>query len=110
MEDLEKGIDDEIAAVVKDGVTSDELAKAKTQLLRRFIDQRRSSLFTAILIGDYAVYFNDPNLINTIVDKQNAVTLEEVNAVAKKYLVRDQRTVVITYPASDETAAAKGAQ
>jgi zinc protease len=110
VEDLEKGIDDEIAAVVKDGITPAELAKAKTQLLRQFIERRRSSLFTAILIGNYTVYFNDPNLINTIVDKENAVTRDEVNAVAKKYLVRDQRTVVISYPAADQKTVSKGAQ
>ncbi len=111
VEDLEKGIDDEIAAAVKDGVTSDELAKAKTLLLRRFIDQRRSSLFTAILVGDYAVKFKNPNLINTIEDQQSAVTLDQVNAAAKKYLKRDQRTVVVTIPAGqDRASAAKGAQ
>jgi predicted Zn-dependent peptidase len=44
------------------------------------------------------------------VDKEHAVTVEEVNAVAKKYLVRDQRAVVITYPAADEKASSKGAQ
>ncbi len=111
VEDLQKGIDDEIAAVLKDGVTSDEVAKAKTQLLRRFIEQRRSSLFTAILIGGYTVYFNDPNLINTILDKQNAVTLDQINAAAKKYLVRDQRAQVTTLPAAkEEGAAMKGAQ
>ena len=98
-EDLEKAMDEEIATVAKDGVTADELAKAKTQLLRRFIDQRRSSLNTANTIGRDAVYFDDPNLINTVIDKQDAVTLDQVNAVAKKYLVRDQRTVVITLPA-----------
>jgi len=110
VEDLEKAIDDEIAAAVTSGVTPAELAKAKSQLLRQFIERRRSALFTAILIGNYTVYFNDPNLINTIVDKEQAVTLEEVNAVAKKYLVKDQRTVVITYPAADEKASPKGAQ
>jgi predicted Zn-dependent peptidase len=67
-------------------------------------------LSTAVLIGNYTVYFNDPNLINTIVDKERAVTLEDVNAVAKKYLLRGQRTVVITYPAADEKASSKGAQ
>jgi predicted Zn-dependent peptidase len=92
--------------VVKDGVTPDELAKAKTQLLRQFIERRRSSLFTAILIGSYTVYFNDPNLINTILDKENAVTLDQVNAAVKKFLVRDQRTVVITLPAADEASKA----
>jgi zinc protease len=110
VEDLEKAIDEELATVVKGGVTPEELAKAKSQLLRQFIERRRSALFTAVLIGNYTVYFNDPNLINTIVDKERAVTVEDVNAVAKKYLVRDQRAVVITYPAADEKASSKGAQ
>ena len=100
VEDLERGINDELADMVKNGATEEELAKAKTQLLRRFIEQRRTSLGTANLIGRYAVYFNDPNLINTLVDKQNAVTLEQLNAAAKKYLVRDQRAVVTTFPAA----------
>jgi len=111
VEDLEKGMDEEIAEVVKDGVTPKELAKAKTQLLRQFIERRRSDLFTAILIGSYTVYFNDPNLINTILDKENSVTLEQVNAAAKKFLERDQRTVVITLPAvADASKAAKAGQ
>ena len=96
--DLEKGLDDEIAAVVKDGITPEEFAKAKTQLQRRFIEQRRSSLRTANLIGEYAVKFNDPGLINTILDKQKAITLDQVNDAAKTYLVRDQRAVITTMP------------
>ena len=100
VEDLQRGLDEEIAADVKSGVTAAELAKAKTQLLRQFIEQRRSSLFTAILIGDYTVQFNDPKLINTVLDKENAVTLDEVNAMMRKYIVRDQRTVVTSLPAA----------
>jgi predicted Zn-dependent peptidase len=110
MEDLEKGIDEEIGALLKAGITPAELDKAKVQILREFIERRRSALYTAILIGNYTVYFDDPNLINTIVEKENAVTVEEANAVARKYLARDQRTVVVTYPASEEKAAAQGAQ
>ncbi|HKQ87443.1 MAG TPA: pitrilysin family protein [Candidatus Acidoferrales bacterium] len=105
--DLEKGIDDELAAVIKDGVTADELAKAKTQELRRFIDQRRSTLNTANLIGQYAVYYDDPNLINTVADKEAAVTLDDVHAVATKYFVRDERAVVITMPAPKDSVAGK---
>lgn len=111
VEDLEKGIDQEIAAVVKNGVTPEELAKAKTQLLRRFIDRRRSDLTTAVMIGDSAVRFNDPQLVNTTPEKEDAITLEQVNAMAKKVLVQDQRTVVITLPAANQAAAtSKGAQ
>ena len=57
-----------------------------------------SVLSTARLIGQYAVYFDDPQLINTVVDKQEAVTAGQVDAVAKKYLVKEQRTVVVTLP------------
>jgi zinc protease len=97
--DLEKGVDEEISAVVKDGITPAELAKSKTQLLRRFVDRRRTVLGTAQLIGEYAVKFNEPELINTILDKESAVTLEQVNRAARTYLVPDQRSVVTTVPA-----------
>lgn len=110
VEDLEKGIDDEIAEVVKSGVTPAELEKAKVLLLRRAIDRRRSVLTTAVSIGQYAVYFNDPDLINTIIQKQNAVSLDQVNEAAKSYLVTDQRTVVITYPAAENNSGAKAGQ
>jgi zinc protease len=98
--DLEKGVDDEISAVVKNGISADELAKAKTQLLRRIVDRRRTVLGVAQSIGEYAVKFNEPELINTILDKEGAVTLEQVNRAAKAYLLRDQRTVVTTVPAA----------
>jgi zinc protease len=96
IEDLGRAIDEEIAALVKAGVTADELSKTKAQILRRFIEQRRSDLSVATQIGRYAVYFDDPNLINSYLDKQDAVTVDQVGASAKKYLLEDQRTVVIT--------------
>ena len=99
-------MNDEIDAVVKDGITAQELAKAKTQLLRQFIERRRSDLYTAILIGSYTVYFNDPNLINTTLAKENAVTLAQVNAATRRFLARDQRTVVITLPAAEDGSSA----
>ena len=108
--DLEKGVDDEIAAVVRDGITADELARAKTQLLRRFIDRRRTVLGTAQLIGEYAVKFDDPELINTIIEEQDAVTLDQVNRAAKTYLVRDQRSVITTMPAQNAPTAGREAR
>ena len=110
VEDLQKGLDDEIAALVKDGVTQQELDKAKTLQLRQDIDRRRTVLSTAVLIGQYTVYFSEPELINTIFSKQNGITVEQVDAAAKEYLVNSQRAVVTTYPAANENADAKGAQ
>ncbi len=100
VEDLEHAIADEIAAVAKNGVTASELAKAKAQVRRQFIEGRQSVLFTAIRMADFTVYFNDPNLINTWEEKNGAVTAEQVHEIAQKYLQRDQRSLVITLPAA----------
>ena len=107
-EDLEQAIYKEIAAVDKDGVTPAEMEKARTQFLRSMIQTRESDLHTAIQIGQYAVFFNDPGLINTIVDKYDAVTAEQVKAAAHKYLVTTERAVVTTLPESQAGAAAGG--
>jgi predicted Zn-dependent peptidase len=99
MEDLEKAIDEEIDAVKKDGVTPAELAKVRTQVLRGQIQSRASALGLANQIGTLTVYYNDPNLINTLYDKISAVTADQVKQAAQKYLVPAHRAVVITMPA-----------
>jgi predicted Zn-dependent peptidase len=107
-EDLEKAIYEEIEAVQKDGVTAQEIEKARTQYLRNQIQTRQSSMFTAIRLGQYAVYFNDADLINTSCDKFNAVTEEQVKQAAQKYLVTSARTVITTLPASSQARPAVG--
>jgi len=105
-EDLEKAIYEEIAAIQKDGVTDAELDKARTLQRRALIQQRQSSLQTAIRLGSYTVYFNDPELINHIYDKFAAVTSDQVKAAANKYLVPTERSVVVTLPPAKPQAAA----
>ena len=97
-EDLEKAIYEEIEAVQKEGVTNQEIEKARTQYLRGQIQGRQSAMSTAIRLGQYAVFFNDPDLINTSFDKFNAVTEEQVKQAAQKYLVTSARAVVTTLP------------
>jgi len=50
--------------------------------------------------------FNDPDLINTIFDKFNAVTAAQVKEAANKYLIPTQQAVVIDLPAQQNTTAA----
>jgi predicted Zn-dependent peptidase len=106
-EDCEAAIRDEVAAVQKDGVTTEVIDKARVQFLRGQIGTRQSDLYTAMLIGQNAVYFGDPNLINTVVDKFNAVTADQVKAAAQKYLVPEQLSVVTDLPAAPQRKAAK---
>jgi predicted Zn-dependent peptidase len=75
-----------------------ELQKAKNTTRRNLINSLQSAIVRAITIGQYAVYYNDPNLINERLNKVAAVTKEDVQRVAKQYLVDTNRTVVITMP------------
>jgi predicted Zn-dependent peptidase len=46
------------------------------------------------------VYYDDPHLINSRLGRFNAVSKEDVQRVAKVYLVPSRRTVMITSPAA----------
>jgi predicted Zn-dependent peptidase len=97
-EDVEAAVYDEIARLQKEPIADWELQKAKNGARRNFINGLQSSLARANSIGQYAVYYGDPNLINTRLDKVSAVTKEDVQRVANKYLMQTNRTVVITVP------------
>jgi predicted Zn-dependent peptidase len=62
----------------------------------------------AITLGEYAVYFNAPDLINTIFYDYIAITAEQVKQVAQKYLVASGRAVVTTLPTNSQAKSAAG--
>jgi predicted Zn-dependent peptidase len=66
----------------------------------------QGSLGTATRLTQNAVFYNDPNLINTQFDKIDAVTKADVQRVANKYLKATNRTVAITIPKARTQGAA----
>jgi predicted Zn-dependent peptidase len=108
--EVEKIIYEEIERLKKEPIADWELMKAKNNTRRGIINGLQSSLSRAITISQYAVYYNDPGLINTRLDRVAAVTKEDVQRVANKYLRDRNRTVVITIPKAKarSTTAASG--
>ena len=106
-DDVESAIYAEIERLKKDGIADWELEKAKNTTRRNFINGLQSSLSRAIQMSVWTVYYNDPNLINTRMEKVAAVTKEDVARVANKYLMPTNRTVVITMPKKPASASAK---
>jgi zinc protease len=98
--DVEAVVYEEIERLKKEGIADWELQKAKNNTRRNFINGMQSSLSRAVQMGIYAVYYNDPNLINTRLDRVEAVTKADVGRAANKYLTAANRTVVITMPKS----------
>jgi predicted Zn-dependent peptidase len=98
IEEVEATINEEIARLQREPIADWELMKAKNASRRSSIQALQSSLGTAIRLTQNAVFYNDPNLINTQFDKLAAVTKEDVQRVANKYFKTSSRTVGITIP------------
>lgn len=97
-EEIEAVIDREIARLQQGGVTAEEVDKVKTQARAAFIGGLESALSRANALSLYAVYYNDPNRINTELRDLQKVTAADVRRVAQKYLLRDNRVVITVLP------------
>jgi predicted Zn-dependent peptidase len=96
--DLEQAIYAEIERVKTGPIADWEIEKARNTQKRQFVSGLGSSLQRAVLLGQYALFYNDPDLINTYTARLNKVTAADLQRVAKQYLVETNRTVVITNP------------
>jgi predicted Zn-dependent peptidase len=108
--DLEKAIYAEIEKVKAGPIAAWEIDKARNSWKRTYVSSLTSSLQRAIQIGDYAQAANDPNLINTYIDRINKVTAADLQRVAKQYLIETNRTVITTMPKAASPAGQGGAR
>jgi zinc protease len=98
-------IDAVIADIVAKGVTAKELADAKVRFRSSYYDQLESGFGKANLLASFALFRDDPNLINTALQAFENVTAAQVKAAAAKYLVASNRTIIDRVPVSKATAA-----
>ena len=96
--DVVREIDAVVADVAQNGVTEKELADAKVRYRSNFYNQVESSFGKAHLLSTMALFRDDPGLINRVLGPYEAVTVTQVKAVAKKYLVPENRTVIDRVP------------
>ena len=98
IEQIEGAIDDELARLVRDGVTDDELIRAKNRAEIEFAHQIENYDSRADLIGMLATYFNDPNIVQTWLEPYAAATVEDLRRSAERYLVAENRVTSIFTP------------
>ena len=96
--EVEKLIYEELERVKTDGVTTAEMQKVLTQDELQQAESMTSTMSRARMLGEYAVFFHDPELVNTVLGKYSEVTPSDIQRVARQYLGAGQRTVVLTNP------------
>jgi predicted Zn-dependent peptidase len=101
--DVEAAIYEEVARLAEQPVADWELTKAKNATRSGFLQSIRSAQTRATALGSYTLKYGDARLLNTRLDRINAVTREDVRRVARQYLRAENRTVLITSPAGAPT-------
>jgi zinc protease len=97
-EAVKKILAEQVADIVKNGVTPAELNRAKTDSRVQAIHGRETCEEVAGDVGDAALWADDPNRVNTDLAKLDAVTAADVQEVARKYLQPQLVTLVTVTP------------
>ena len=107
LEELETAIDAEIAEIQKAPPTAAELARIKTRVVADKTFQLDSVFYQAMMIGSLQAVGLDWRLKDDYVERIRAVTAEQVQAVARKYLTEDRLTVAYLLPVTKGAADAR---
>lgn len=105
VEALEAGIGEEIARVRREPVTLEELQRIKTQVVAEDVYARDSLFYQAMQLGQLEAVSLGWQRRDEFIDRIKAVTAEQVQAVARKYLVDERLTVAVLQPKAPEGTA-----
>ncbi|MGZ8245785.1 M16 family metallopeptidase [Methylomagnum sp.] len=96
--ELEKSLSDEIRRLRDEPISAEELQRVKAQVLASHVYQLDSMFYQAMQLGAAETVGLGWHTVQEYVDKVNAVTAEQVQKVANKYLVDDRLTVAHLEP------------
>lgn len=111
--EVEEAVDAELARLVAEPISAPELAKALKRARARFVMAGESISGQAQLLGAAEATTGDYRWFESVLERLNDVTLEDINRVAREYLQRRNRTVGWYQPAvstvtQDATGNARG--
>ena len=97
LEELDAVLKEEIATVVKNGVTEEELQKARNAMEAQFAESGGTMHERASALAHYHVFYGDTALINTELERYLAVTRADLQRVASRYL-NDKGRYTLRFP------------
>jgi predicted Zn-dependent peptidase len=102
LKESEKQMLEEIERIKTEAVTDDELEKAKNQIEVDYYLHLQTLAEKADNLGLYHFIAGDWRFINGLVERTRNITRDDIQRVARNYLVESNRTVVILKPPESE--------
>ena len=100
LESLVNAMDEEVIKIQTNLISEKDFQKLQNKFETDFVNSNASVEGIANSLAEYYTFFGDTNLINTEIDVYRSITREEIQAVAKKYLNKNQRLVLDYLPES----------
>ena len=95
-------IDEEVSKVQTELISEQDYKKLMNQAENSFVNNNTSMLGVAGNLSDAYIYHHNTNYINDQLAEMRKITREEIRAVAKKYLNKNQRVVLYYLPKSSD--------
>jgi len=96
--ELEQALRDQIKRLQDEPVSEAELARIKAQVVASKVYEQDSTFGQAMQIGTLVTVGLDWRLQDSYLDRINAVTAEQIQQAARKYLIDDHLTVAVLEP------------
>lgn len=96
--ELEAALWGQIEKIKVEGATMQELARVKAAVIAADVYQRDSMFYQGMQIGQLETMGYSWRLLDAYPEKLKAITSEQIQAVAKKYLVKDNMTIAVLDP------------
>lgn len=102
LESLVNAMDEEVVKIQENLISEKDYQKLQNKFETDFVNANASVEGIANSLAEYYTFYGDTNLINSEIDVYRSITREEIQAVAKKYLNKNQRLVLDYLPESDK--------
>lgn len=99
---LVDAMEEEVVKIQNELISEKDYQKLQNKFETDFVNANASVEGIANSLAEYYTFYGNTNLINSEIDVYRSITREEIQAVAKKYLNKNQRLVLDYLPESSK--------
>lgn len=102
MDQVKKGMDQELHRLIEEGITDEELKVVKKKVLKKNIFQQKKTSSTARMVAQDIIRYGEPKFYQQEIKRWKNLTKKDIIRVAKKYFTENNRTVGYVVPKEDK--------